>query len=653
MPPARRTRAFSSAFAGVLLLPSRGFLGYIRPTPVDEAAIAEPVSPFNLDWVCGLALYEAVIVAIVRLAPYGSPFEAPLFWVGLWFLFFPIAMRVTSISVSAGERIVLLCLLAASSFAIKLLFWPSGLSQFDEWCHWVTATEIIDSHRLFLPNSILPVSSLYPGLEVLTSGLVQLSGFPLFPVTAIVVLLARTLFISALCAFLTRILGSNRLAAMGCLGYMGSSTYVLFDSLYAYETLAVAFLALVLFLESALYAQRAGSSRTLAVLGPMLAALAITHHVTSFAMAGVLSTLALFHVLQSPRERVWPVVLTAGCAVGMALLWLGLTGDAVGGYLAPVLTLGVDQFTSMLANGGPLHHQLYVNADGTGTPVLLQAQGVTSVILTAAMLAHGFLTGLARAGDLSEGSWSGLTRLYHCHWPNPRLLLVVLLALSWPLSVGLRLVPAGWELGDRMATISYIGVGAVLAFSLMRCMSRSWPHLSVTIASAMLSMLFVGGVVSGWGVAATHIGYRVGGGGLSLEPMGLDAVRWTRVWLGAANRFFSDRVNDALLAAYGHQKILTSSQGFSSAALFTEPQVSSHLLDEIRASHADYLFVDLRLAADRTFQRGDFNSEDDGAGNGPLEPKALTKWDHVPGVDRVFDDGWIIIYDVAGLRDAS
>ena len=163
-------------------------------------------------------------------------------------------------------------------------------------------------------------------------------------------------------------------------------------------------------------------------------------------------------------------------------------------------------------------------------------------------------------------------------------------------------------------------------------------------------MIFSGGVVSGWGLPATHVGYKIEGDSLSLEPMGIDAAVWTKQWLGAGNRFAADRDNSILLGTYGRQDLVTSLYDPTDPSeLFLQPEVTGWERNIIKVDRIDYLMTDLRLTTGRAYLAPSF---DEGSDSGPLALKNLTKWNDVAGVSRVFDDGWISIYDVRGMSHA-
>ena len=439
----------------------------IAPEPI--GCLPDPPRA-NLDCLLGLCLHASLCVMLARLMPETAPHAGQMFWLGVTLLFFPISIRIAAPQVARSERIWLLLVLAEATFALKALIDPSGFVFFDEFLHWRSADDILTTHRLFVPNDLLIVAPFYPGLELVTTALIHLTGLSIFAAGTVVIAVCRAIFITALFAFFERITGSARLAGIGSLAYMGSTVYVMFDAQFAYESPAVAFMAVILMTEAETAAGGVTLPRTMALILPLLAALAVTHHVTVYFTIAVLCALAIM-LLTHHRPR---GALLAGCiaagAVATALAWVTFIGNPTSGYLGPVITEGGQQFAQMMQGHGP-HRKLFQDADGaTSVPVWLSAGGIGSVLVLCLLLSFGFLTACAAGQAPASGRtrWHALVDLLRRRWDNPRLLLVSLLALLWPLSVLLHLTTAGWELGNRMNAFAFIGAGLVAAFGVAR-----------------------------------------------------------------------------------------------------------------------------------------------------------------------------------------
>ena len=633
--------------------PVRGLLAFIGPATVTDTTARRTV---NLDWLLGLTLYAAVCVAVARLLPETTPAAVPLFWDGLLLLYLPLGIRISAPSVAGAERIWLLLVLAEATFALKFLNDPSGFIQFDEFQHWETANDILRTHGLFTRNPMLLVSPLYPSLEIVTTALVNLSGLSVFQAAMIVVVVSRATFMAGLFALYKQISGSDRLAGIACLFYTGSTVWIMFESQFAYETIGFALMAVVLSAAARLDAGSGASWRLLTATIAVVCILAVTHHLTSYFVAIFLCGGAALHLLGRGPGRTAPIVLLACSAVVAVAGWTWLIGNPDLSYLGPLLVEGGDQLFSLLMGHGPQRKFFELAPDVVPVPLWLQIEGIASVLILIPLLSGGFLSALARAVAIpGRTGWPTLLDLTRGRWRNNYLISVSLLALLWPLTLALRLSSAGWQLGNRLAGYAFIGVGMVCAISIARVWRspRQWGAALFTgICGAILA---VGGAISGWGVVAVRSEYHVEGGPLSIEPMSIDAASWTRRWLGSGNHFIADINNRVLLATYGRQQTVVGTLFDAGGAhLYIDDRVSRTLREEIGQAHIDYLLVDMRMTTRRPYFNQFFQAgEPQEIEFGPLDPQPLLKWDHELGVSRVFDDGWIRIYDVRDLQNAS
>jgi len=634
-----------------------GFLAFIGPAAVAETDVQPRV---NLDWLLGLSFYAALCVSVARLLPETAPAALPLFWNGLFLLYLPLAIRIASPSVAGAERIWLLLVLAEATFALKFLNDPSAFVQVDEFQHWETSNDILTTHRLFTENSILPIGPLYPGLEIVTTALVNLSGLPVFYAAMVVVMASRATFMAGLFVFYKQISGSERLAGIACLFYTGSTVWIMFESQFAYETIAYALMGVVLLAAAQLDAGHGTSWRLLTASIPVICVLALTHHMTSYFTTLFLCAGAALHLAGRGTGQTAPIVLLACSAVAAVAGWTWFIGNPDAGYLGPLLLEGGDQLFALLSGHGPQRQFFELAPDVVLVPLWLQIEGVASVLILIPLLSGGFLSSLARAVAVpSRAGWPTLVDLARLRWQNNHLFLVSLLALFWPLTIVLRLSSSGWQLGNRLAGFAFIGVGMVCAISIARLWrgSRQWGAALVT--GICVAIVVVGGAISGWGPVAVRSKYHLEGGPLSIEPMSIDAASWTLRWLGSKNRFVADSQNRFLLATYGRQYIVDGARTLTvidpgGANLYISSHVSRHLRDEIREAHIDYLLVDMRMTTSRPYLNQWFQAgEPEEIEFAPLDPEPLLKWDGAAGVSRIFDDGWIRIYDVRGLQYAS
>jgi hypothetical protein len=89
--------------------------------------------------------------------------------------------------------------------------------------------------------------------------------------------------------------------------------------------------------------------------------------------------------------------------------------------------------------------------------------------------------------------------------------------------------------------------------------------------------------------------------------------------------------------------------------LFTSLTFDDTDLSILRDAQIQYLVADLRLSTALP-RRGFYFSEiEPGAFNytAPISKAALTKYDNLPNVNRVFDSGDIVIYDTGALLNGT
>ena len=77
-------------------------------------------------------------------------------------------------------------------------------------------------------------------------------------------------------------------------------------------------------------------------------------------------------------------------------------------------------------------------------------------------------------------------------------------------------------------------------------------------------------------------------------------------------------------------------------------------MSQLADAGVQYLLVDLRLSTQLP-AGGSYFPDDpqQGRHTAPIPRRSLTKFDGVPGIDRVYDSGDIVIYDVQGVLDAT
>lgn len=603
------------------------------------------VDRIGITSVPALALQTALAFFVVSLANVaaraGQPWAEALFWIGLVLLYVPVGLAVLAGRMTRSEVVGAILILGVGLFLCEAITYPLGPASFDELLHTRTAQDVIESGRLFNSNPLLPVSPYYPGLENVTTALRSLSGLDLWPSSIVVVGIGRVLFMLSFFLFVETVTNSSRLAALAAMVYAANPRFLYFDSQFAYESLGLPLAAFVL--ATAVMRSRQGATR-LELPAIVLATIAcvVTHPVTSGMLAGFLVLWTLAQLILRLVRRTGnlspnPIIL-AFVSVGAAAAWAFLVAPPVLDYIGPPVTRATAQIIE-LVSGEADTRTIFQSASGEVAPVWERAIGLGSVIVLTALIPFGLLE---------------IWRRYR-HSPVAWVLAIV--ALGYPLALVGRLSPLGAEIAARTPEFLFLGVGFSIAAFLTRRRTPDWRSWRwTTLVAGAATVVLIGGVIVGIPRWARLPGpYLVSGDARSVEPNGIAAARWARAELGPDHRMVGDRTNRVLMGVYGHQEVLLANNArvnlsaFYRSFEFGVPQ--RRLIAEQRVKYA---IVDLRLTTLFPTVGFYFQKQELSAGTQitPLRPAGLEKFDTEPGLDRVFDNGEIRIYDVSSLTPA-
>ncbi len=608
------------------------------------------ISAGGWGWLPALSLVGAcgaLLMALAHsLARYDSPWAQPLYWAALAVIFGPAAARLFLPGASRQESIALTVWLGLAVYLVKLLQSPLGFTFFDEFLHWRTANDILRTSHLFAENSLLPVSPLYPGLELATVALAQLTGLSIFGAGVVVVGAARVVLVLAIFLFFERLGRSHRLAGVATALYMCNSHFVIFDAQFAYESLALGFsLTVVWALMSRRDAGRADRTGLNIVVILGLWSLVATHHATSYMTTIFLSLWAATTALVNRRfggeqpGLIWAAVL----AVAVNLIWLVCVSSITIGYLAPHLQGAVEAVVNLIAGEGS-DRELFKSNNGIVTPLLekligLGAPGVIMVCLPAGLLAF----------------WQRQRR-------DAAALTLAIGSLSFPATMALRLTGGGWEIASRAAVFVFVPLSYILALGMLwvalprplarfqTLLERARPLLFPPVAV----VLFCGGIIAGWSPwARMPWPYRVGADTRSIEPQGLTAAHWAAANLGPNNRMAADRINMTLMGTYGEQRMITDLiDKVSISGIFLAPQIGPNEREALQKGDIRYLVVDLRISQGTPLDGHYYETWEKMivSYSGPVNRASLAKFEDMPLVGQVFDSGDLKIFDVARLK---
>lgn len=623
----------SSTIGIVARQPDRG-----AAPPIAEGASAR----VGWGWLPALSLVSASGLLLIALANNGARVGAAwsdlLFWVGLLLVFVPTALRLLEPGAAKHERLGLVALLGAALYLVKLLHSPLSFTFSDELQHWRTASDMLQSGRLFGANPLLPVSPLYPGLENVTVALAQLSGLSLFAAGTSILAVARLVCMLMLYLLYEQASNSPQAAGIGALLYTANSNYLFFDAQFAYESLALPLAALALW--AAARRQDAPSSQVgLTLVGVSgLAAVIVSHHVTTYALVAFLALWALVASVRSIDRRA-PLHPRGLALLGLvaSLTWLAYVATLTVNYLVAPLRSSFVQLIQLIA-GEAAGRELFRSPAGEISPLWEQLVGYAAVELILLALPFGLYT----------------------IWVRRRTSTIALAlaagALAYPFSLAMRLTERGAEAANRGAAFLFVAVSFALAMVVVArpvtWMGRWRPYAFGVCAT----IIFVGGVTVGWPPPwARQPGpYLVAADTRSVENQGLAAADWARLQLGPDNRLVADRTNRLLMGSYGAQRPVTGyGDRVNVPRIFFASQLGPAEQAILRQGRVRYIVVDRRLSsalpsAGVYVERGEVPGDRHVA---PFDPAALAKFNGVTGVSRVFDSGDIVIYRTGAFAD--
>jgi hypothetical protein len=187
--------------------------------------------------------------------------------------------------------------------------------------------------------------------------------------------------------------------------------------------------------------------------------------------------------------------------------------------------------------------------------------------------------------------------------------------------------------------------------------TRQLSKKQTALITVAVSVVFLGGAVLGSGPPWELLPgpYLVTADARSIEPEGIQAAFWAGSYLGPDNRIGTDRINALLMNAFGNQFIVNSlADNINVTPVFFSPSLGPDEVATLQHAGVQYLVVDLRLSTALPALGFYYEPDEPDAfqHTHPISLQALTKFNTVPQIDRVFDSGDLVIYDVGGLTNA-
>lgn len=630
--------------------------------PVGTSISSNLVPSNDWGWLPYLALFGASGLFVVNIAysaaRSNNETAGLLFWVGIFTLLIPVASRLLMKKPSRFEIIALLGLFSIELYLVKIFHSPTAFTFYDELLHWRTLSDIIQNNHLFLRNPLLPISSTYPGLEIFTNSIVNLSGLSIYISGVIAVGAGRLLLIIGLFLFYEEASQSSRLAGIATFIYMANPNFVFFDAQFSYESLALPLAVFVLYVETRRINRKGNIKSHIFWLIGGIAAVTITHHITSYVLTTflIIWTIVSFTMLvlnrNRPTEKIKTIdlfvtqlrnqnlknmqffinstpALAAILALSLNLIWMFFVAQQLITYVGGFLLLGVQEFGRLLS-GELKGRELFQGYKGEVAPTWEQLLGYASVLIIVIGLPFGLWQIWKQTEKKGLVATLGIT------------------VIMYPVGQALRFTPLGLQVSSRLSEFIFLSVGFVLAFWL-KSITYFKPQ-RFAIQAIILMTIFAGGIILGWPTWARMPGpYLVAADTRSIEQEGLKLADWTQSNIERNSRFAADRINGLLIGAYGNQNpISLAFDKVNVPIIYFDPEITVDVTDTIKQGKIRFIVVDRRLSTSIPvggvyFELGE---PDTNHHTTPLQLTNLEKFDGWKNAARIYDSGNLIIYDV-------
>jgi hypothetical protein len=559
----------------------------------------------------------------------GDAPSALLYWAGILLIVVPILYRLTSEEASPGERLALVCLLGLALYGVKLVRDAPIFTFADEFLHGYNSNQVSHYHHLFHRNPILETSRYYPGLEGATSALRTTTGLSAYAAGAIVIGAARLTAMSAMFVLFWRVSGSDRIAGIGTAIFTGNFNFLFWSAQFSYQSMAFPLLLLILLavVEMDWGARAArGAWRALAAL--TIAAVVITHHITSYA---VVATLLALSLLSAAARRVANPWRLAALAVVLTTIWLVVVASSTVGYITPTITNAINS-TLHTATGEAPTRGLFRGGNAAATieetPTAARAVSLLAVLLLAAGLPFGLRT------------------VWRRYRKQPIAVLFGIAAIGFFGALALRLAPAAWESGNRASEFLFIGLAFVLGcVGLERWRPRSAVWLGRALTAAALTIILVGGAIAGWPwdsqLARAVRAHSEEGPTISSPPLAM--AEWAKERDSEWN-YGALTATSRMLLDPGDQKVYSDFEA-NLIEVIPATKILPFQKALLHEAHIRFVVIDRRAVGGDGI-RGFFFTEGDSSTSGWLPRATVTKFEKVRGATRIYDSGSIVIFSL-------
>jgi hypothetical protein len=574
---------------------------------------------------------------------------SPLFWIGLLLIYSPAAISALSRNATRAERIILILMIGVALYLVTVLFSPNAFGFVDEFIDLRTTQDILRSHHLFHTNPLLAASAYYPGLEILATDIINMTGLSTLVTGLLLMGLVRALFCVCFYLVADRVTNSPRAAVAATLIYMANPMFLFWSSYFEYENLALPVAVFALWWLAR--TRREPGLLPLASTVLVIVGVAATHHLVGVALAAILMTWWFVERARGhASQENWRLLFCVMVAAASTLVWIETIARPAITYLwTDNIFPGLSE-TILVLLGREAPRHLYTSA-GEVAPLWERLAGFGGVIVLLLALPLG------------------LALVWRTRRERPLLLAAAGVALLYPLSLLPRLAPEGVAISGRSSEYLYAGLGCVIGLLMVAgpaqrtvrwaravgWLSRlDYGRAKIITASALLTLIFIGGVTVGTpydelipepNVARLYP--------TSVQPDVFTSAQWALRNLGPDRRFATDALDAPVLGSVGEENPIAENDAWP---IFFAKTMNRAVIRAIRRERVQYLMVDVQMAigvpANPSYY---FTPYEPDAGDHahPLPMSYLDKFSTTACSNLIFASQYIRIYDVEPIADGS
>lgn len=590
------------------------------------------------------------VLARAYMVEANTPASYGWFWAGLGLSVGGALITGLAPAGTTGQRILMLALLGGALYLPTFLRSPAYPIFADELSHYQALTLMREQGVREVNLTFFTVPRDYPGLALLGLHVVGIAGLPSEWAVRLVPLLVHLTMPVLVYAALAALRVPARLAFLGGLLYMANRSFFFFHSVFSYETLGtLLFLVLVLLSLNMLQTGTPWVRPSHLLVLPVIAAVSITHHFSSLiSLAWLLGCVVVTWILRHEQRRLFGASLLFAAVLGLS--WLAFQSDRGIQYVVLTIVNRTVAFFSAVQTalsgsaaspGGDAWRlrPLFANS-----PLPLAERFFAYlypgliVVLMLASLARATRFFWARRGqDLTP--YAGV------------LVLGIFGPVLWLLSTPLVLT-VNQDAAYRSWPFLFLGVAlyAIIALYGVETEARR-PRLSPRLAAVGIAIpLLIGGIVLGDNQAGrfhTHQIFAASGPEALTDDL-IAAARWLEAHYGPHHRVAGDRASQVAFGTLGNQQ--TRIWGIGHLYYYDDPGGAIWFLNEHKI---DFVSVDRRVSHYLPRYSTYFGDADPFGQQRPVQPvpvERLEKFDRIRDLQRVYDNGDIILYRKVVVR---